>query len=272
MYGLIGYPLGSSFSASWFGERGVDYRNFELSSIDQLPLLLSSEPRLRGFNVTSPFKEAVLGYLDYLDPVAAAVGAVNCVVRTDALSQTPGEATCLIGYNTDAPALRDVLGAFVDGHRSGRCCVEPARDSAVPVSALILGTGGAAKAAAWALSEMGVGFKMVSRTSGDMTYDSLTPAIISSRHLIINATPVGSYALSDELPPLPYDALTSSHMLFDMIYNPSETLFLRTGRERGAHTCNGLSMLVRQAELSRDIWACASAGAFGACQHVAAIR
>ncbi len=229
MYGLVGYPLEGSFSAAWFGERGVDYRNFEIRSIEELPALLASESELSGFNVTSPYKESVMRYLDELDPVAATVGAVNCVVRGRHLA----------GYNTDAPALRDVLRIHVEQ---------------VKTTALILGTGGGAKAAAWALGELGMGYKMVSRTAGDMTYDALTPDIVSSHRLIINATPVGSYALAGECPPLPYEALTPEHLLFDMIYNPAETPFLRAGRERGARTMNGLEMLVRQAEMSCEVW------------------
>lgn len=228
LYGLIGCPLAGSFSAAWFGERGVDYRNFELQNIDELTALLTSEPELRGFNVTSPYKETVMRYLDELDPVAEAVGAVNCVVRGQRL----------IGFNTDALALRDIFSSFSNDN----------------TEVLILGSGGGAKAAAWALGELGLGYTIVSRTAGDITYDALTPEIISSHRLIINATPVGSYALADERPPLPYDALTPEHLLFDMIYNPAETPFLRAGREHGARTMNGLEMLVRQAELSCKVW------------------
>jgi shikimate dehydrogenase len=233
MFGLVGYPLGGSFSSAWFGARGVDYRNFELPSIDLLPALLASEPSLVGFNVTSPYKESVIAYLDELDPVAAAVGAVNCVVRA--------RTGRLSGSNTDAPALRDIFSEMFN-------------EVVTPPKALILGTGGAAKAAAWALGELGVEYKMVSRTAGDMTYGELAPAIIADHRLIVNATPVGSYALAGARPDIPYGALTPEHTLFDMIYNPAETLFLRAGRERGAQTFNGLAMLERQAELSCKVW------------------
>ncbi len=228
MYGLVGRMLGGSFSAAWFGERGVDYRNFELDDISELPALLYAHPGLRGFNVTHPYKDAVLRYIDTLDPIAAAVGAVNCV----AVRAERGTSRRLAGYNTDALALREVLAGVALGGGA----------------ALILGSGGAAKAAAWALKELGVDFLMVSRTAGDIRFSDLTPDIIAGHRLIINATPVG------ERPPLPYDSVSSGHVLFDMIYNPAETPFLRAGRELGAHTENGLGMLVRQAELSCEVW------------------
>lgn len=264
MYGLIGNPLGGSFSAAWFGQRGIDYRNFELSTIDELLALLTEHPDLKGFNVTSPFKEDILRYLDDIDPVAAAVGAVNCVAVCDD--------RCLIGYNTDAPALKEILGAglaelYVDADGGDfasdaprrrereynfRRCDKKSIAELVP-RVIILGTGGAAKAAAWALNELGVDFMTVSRNRPP-TYSDITADIIASYRLIVNATPVGSYGLADKRPPIPYDALTSRHLLFDMVYNPAETLFLRSGRERGTHTLNGLGMLMRQAELSKEIW------------------
>lgn len=232
MYGLIGKPLGGSFSAQWFGRRGVDYRNFELDSIAELPELLLEHPSLRGFNVTSPYKESVLPFLDSLSPTAEAVGAVNCVSV---------EYNALIGHNTDALALKELLAEY----------------NASP--ALILGTGGAARAAMWALGQLGIGYAVVSRKSTEnrpsqiVTYDSLTHFTITSHPLIINATPVGMPG-QPGLPAIPYDALGKEHLLFDMIYNPARTEFLREGQLRGARTLNGLPMLIRQAELSAQVW------------------
>lgn len=224
MYGLIGRSLGGSLSARIFAEWGFDYRNFELSSIEELPALLSSEPSLSGFNVTAPYKIEVLKYLDSIDPVAEAVGAVNCVVR---------EGDYLKGYNTDALALREIFGETT---------VPPNVIQSDGCGAIILGTGGAARAARWALAQHGIEATMVSR-GGGITYSDLTPSVIADHTLIINATPAGE-------PSIPYDALTPAHTLFDMTYNPAETPFLRHGREAGAHTINGLGMLHRQAELS----------------------
>ncbi len=231
MYGLVGRDLSGSASAAWFADRGIDYRNFELADISELPELLIQHPDLQGFNVTSPYKEAVMPFLDSLDPVAAEVGAVNCVVRTSVER--------LVGHNTDAPALKDEFAEFIGGRS---------------IKALVLGTGGAAKAAAWALDALNVDFMTVSRTAGDMAYANMTPEIIGTHHLIINATPLGMGQLMGEKPPIIYHALTPQHLLFDMVYNPPQTPFLVAGLDYKAQIRNGWGMLVRQAEMSRKIW------------------
>lgn len=239
-YGLIGYPLGHSFSADYFNAKferehitGVTYENFPLHDITGFPALIADRPRLRGFNVTIPYKERIIGFLDRLDPAAAQIGAVNCVVV--------GDGATLTGYNTDAPAFRCEVLDLIGDERP---------------RALILGTGGASKAVAYTLQTLGVDYATISRTSGcgSYTYHELTPEIISDRRLIINATPLGMYPDVDVSPPIPYDALTPEHRLFDLIYNPLQTTFMQEGLRRGAKTVNGYGMLVGQAELSWKIW------------------
>lgn len=231
-FGLIGHPLSHSFSKTYFTEKfereGLDceYENYDIEDI-----ALVRDVDLSGFNVTSPYKEAIIPYLDELDPIAAEVGAVNTVkVLPDGR---------LIGYNTD------VIG-FLSSLR------------AVPViaGALILGTGGASKAVQYALRQLGIRYSIVSRSigKGDYQYEELTPEVIQSHLLIVNATPVGMAPNINEAPNLPYDAITPQHILIDLIYNPEETLFLRNGKEHGATTINGLIMLHAQAEASWEIW------------------
>lgn len=233
-YALIGHPLGHSFSKAYFTKKfereGIDgcYENFDLADLEQLPSLLQQHPDLRGFNVTIPYKEAILPYLDEIDPVALEVGAVNTVkVLTDGK---------LIGYNTDVLGINSSLFTL---H-----------------SSLILGTGGASKAVQFVLRKNNIPYKTVSRSKekGDLTYQELTPEIIQSHLLIINATPVGMAPNIEEAPDIPYEAISAQHTLFDLIYNPEETLFLRYGREQGALTINGLAMLHAQAEASWKIW------------------
>ena len=232
-YGLVGHPLGHSFSKAYFTEKfekerlDCCYQNFDLQDIATLPKLLEQYPDLRGFNVTVPYKETIIPYLDELDTITAKVGAVNTVkILPD------GQ---LKGFNTD-----------VTGYEKYE----------VAAPALILGSGGASKAVQYALEKNKVIFHIVSRDvlRGDYTYDLLTPDVIREHRLIVNATPVGMFPKMDEAPLIPYDALTSNHVLIDLIYNPEETLFLRKGRERGAVTFNGLRMLYAQAEAAWTIW------------------
>lgn len=243
-YGLIGFPLGHSRSAAYFAEKFVReriadcrYDLFELRSIGELPQLLERIPELRGFNVTIPYKRQILPFLDDLSEEARRIGAVNCVRRRD-----DGR---LVGYNTDATGLMLSLRNFLAG--------------ASPERALVLGTGGASEAVRFVLERMGIGCDRVSRTArrGDERiygYKELTPAIVASHRLIINASPVGMFPRTDEAPALPYGALTPHHLLFDLIYNPERTLFLERGARQGARTCNGMEMFVRQAERSWEIW------------------
>lgn len=230
--GLIGHPLSHSFSKAYFTEKfereglECEYENYDIDDI-----ALVRDVDLTGFNVTSPYKEAIIPYLDELDPIAAEVGAVNTVkVLPDGR---------LIGFNTDVIGFAEtVFGAELQK------------------TALILGTGGASKAVQYALRQLDIRYSIVSRSigKGDYQYEELTPEIIQSHLLIVNATPVGMAPNINEAPNLPYDAITPQHTLIDLIYNPEETLFLRNGKERGATTINGLTMLHAQAEASWEIW------------------
>ena len=240
-YGLIGHPLGHSFSKDYFNAKfekeGLDceYQNYDLEDVALIRQLVSDHPQLQGLNITIPYKEAIIPYLDELDPISIEVGAVNTVkVLNDGK---------LIGYNTDIIGLNSSLFTL---HSS--LFTSP--------SSLILGTGGASKAVQYVLRKNRIPFHLVSRNAkkGDFTYQDLTHDIVQSHLLIINATPVGMSPHADEAPDLPYGAITSQHTLFDLIYNPEETLFLKHGREQGAVTINGLTMLHAQAEASWKIW------------------
>jgi shikimate dehydrogenase len=241
-FGLVGRSLHHSFSQTYFTQKFYSlglgdhhYELFEMDSIQQLPTLLATHPDIRGLNVTVPYKEVVLPYLDELAPSAARVGAVNVIERT-----AEGQ---LIGHNTDYIGFRNSLQPFF-----------PLRGEAA--RALILGNGGAARAVEVALRELDIPHWFVTRHPLDagLTYDDLTPQVLAAHLLIINATPVGTFPDVDECPRLPYQALSSQHYLFDLVYNPTETLFLAKGREAGAHTKNGFEMLCLQAEAAWDIW------------------
>lgn len=234
-FGLIGYPLEHSFSAGWFRERfagagitDAEYLNFPLKDIDGFKAL-AGDGNICGLNVTAPYKESVIPFLDGLSEDAAAIGAVNCIVRENGR---------LKGYNTDWQGFRYSLERLTGKDRP---------------SALILGSGGAAKAAAYALRSMGIEHKTVfssRRDEGFLKYGDLDKDMIGSHRLIINATPLGTYPATDGMPPLPYGLLGPEHYLFDMVYNPAVTRFLEEGRKRGCAVVNGLDMLHRQAELS----------------------
>ena len=239
-YGLIGYPLGHSFSARYFADKfareGIAdcrYDLYELKTIEELPALLEAQPELRGSNVTIPYKQQIIPYLDDLSPETRMIGAVNCVRC---------EGRRLTGYNTDVTGLRASLETFLGGER--------------PERALVLGTGGASQAVQYVLAQMEIPFDLVSRNpaTGNYTYDEVSDEVIGSHRLIINASPVGMHPNVEEAPRIPYAFVTPSHYLFDLIYNPAETLFLQYGAQRGAHTCNGLDMLVGQAEAAWAIW------------------
>ena len=250
LFGLIGYPLSHSFSRKYFsakfqreGLSGYDYRLFPIASIEELPGLLQAHPQLRGLNVTIPYKEQVLPFLDGIDPQAKAVGAVNTIRRAgDRLS----------GHNSDVYGFSRSLQDFLQA--AGR--------SPGGLQALILGTGGAAKAVRVALTGLGVPYALVSRSAqrGSFTYRDLNPGVLADHQLVINTTPLGMAPAIDSLPPLPYDSLTSKHMLFDLVYNPEETAFLREGKIRGCAVNNGLEMLYLQAEKSWEIWQGEAAG------------
>jgi shikimate dehydrogenase len=237
-YGIIGYPLGHSFSPAYFADKfqqeGIDaaYKAYPLPDITAFPQLLQMYPSLRGLNVTIPHKQAVIPYLNQLDDVARSIGAVNCIDICNGIVK---------GYNTDAAGFELSLLPLL---------------SADHTHALILGTGGASLAVAYVLGKLDIDFRYVSRSGGQghYTYNALTTDIIQQHKLIINTTPVGMYPDVSALPALPYEAIGASHLLYDLIYNPGETAFLAAGKQRGAAVKNGLEMLQLQAEASWSIW------------------
>lgn len=238
LFGLIGMPLAQSFSKKYFTEKfekeGIAdsmYELFPLEEIHQLSDLLLRHSNLEGLNVTIPYKEQVLPYLHAIDEEAKAIGACNCIKIKDGK---------LTGFNTDAPAFRESLLQQLQPHHN---------------KALVLGTGGAAKAVVHVLRGLGIPFTYVSRSSGSgLVYEELSQEIMEEYPLIINTTPLGSFPKMDTAPAIPYEYLTERHYLYDLVYNPAKTLFLQQGEERGATIKNGYEMLVGQAELSWKIW------------------
>ena len=242
-YGLIGYPLGHSFSISYFNQRFQDenidavYENYEIPSIDALPEVLSSNPELKGLNVTIPYKEKILPFLDSIAPEARAIGAVN-VVRIS----HRGNNTVLKGYNSDVICFTK--------------SIEPMLDKKWHKKSLILGTGGASKAIDYGLRHLGLETVFVSRYERPNTiqYKDITPEVIKEYNVVINCTPVGMYPKTEYCPELPYEAMDSHTILYDLIYNPDETLFMKRGAEYGANVKNGLEMLLLQAFASWEFW------------------
>lgn len=242
LYGIIGKPLGHSFSRKYFTEffertgRDASYEPFELSDIAEFPALIAAHPNLVGLNVTLPYKQAVIPYLDALDATATAIGAVNVIKVTH-----DEDITRLTGYNTD------VIGFG----RSIRPLLEPRH-----TEALILGTGGASKAVDYGLKQFGIRTVFVSRTpqEGQLGYADLTPDIISRYCLIVNATPLGTFPDTGRCADIPYTSLDERHLCFDLVYNPEESLFLQKARQQGATTKNGLEMLHLQADAAWEIW------------------
>lgn len=241
-YGIIGHPLGHSFSKNYFNEKfhdeGIDaeYINFDIQNIGNLPEVLATNPELKGLNVTIPYKEKVLSYLDYISVEARAIGAVN-VIRVE----HKGNNVLLKGYNSDVigftRSIEPILEKF---HRK----------------ALVLGTGGASKAVSYGLRSLGLETVLVSRFErpGTIQYEDITPDVVREYKVIVNCTPCGMYPNYEECPELPYEALDSHNLLYDLIYNPDETLFMKKGREQGALTKNGIEMLLLQAFASWDFW------------------
>lgn len=239
-FGLIGRTLSHSFSAKYFAQKfereglsDCEYGLYELPYIECVKDFLAT-PDLVGFNVTIPYKQQIIPYLDGLSEEAQRVGAVNCVKRLADGS--------LVGYNTDVEGVRVSLDKLLAGER-----VE---------CALLLGTGGAAQAVEYVLRERGIAYKRVSRQrgKGDMVYEELSQEVLSQHHLIINASPVGMYPATEQAPNIPYAMLGPSHYLFDLVYNPPLTRFLAEGQSRGAHILSGLDMLYAQAEKAWEIW------------------
>lgn len=241
-YGLIGYPLGHSFSISYFNEKfanegiNAQYINFEIPSIDNFLEVIESNPELKGLNVTIPYKEQVIEYLDLLSPEAKAIGAVNVIKISH-----KGEKTILKGYNSDVIGFTRSIEPLLERHHK---------------KALILGTGGASKAVNYGLKSLGLETLFVSRTKkeGVITYDEVTPDVIREYNVIINCTPLGMYPKVETCPPLPYEAMDSHNLLYDLLYNPDETLFMEKGRKQRAVVKNGLEMLLLQAFASWQFW------------------
>ena len=242
-YGLIGFPLGHSFSISYFNQRfqdeGIDavYENYEIPNIDALAEILDSNPELKGLNVTIPYKEKVVPFLDSISPEARAIGAVNVIRVTHR-----GNKTELKGFNSD------VIG-FTKS-------IEPMLDKKWHQKALILGTGGASKAIDYGLRSLGLETVFVSRYERPNTiqYKTITPEIVKEYNVIVNCTPLGTYPKTEECPDLPYEAMDSHTILYDLIYNPDETLFMKRGAQYGANVKNGLEMLLLQAFASWEFW------------------
>lgn len=244
-YGLIGYPLGHSFSRKFFTEKfqaeGTDaeYLNFEIPEATMLLDVVRNNPELCGLNCTIPHKQAIIPMLDEMSDEARRIGAVN-VIRITRKKGKNGDFH-LKGFNSD------IIG-FMD---SMRPLLKPCHKKA-----LVLGTGGASKAICVGLDKLGIEWKYVSRrpTEGQFTYDDLTPAIIQEYPVIVNCSPVGMYPKVDDCPTLPYEAMTSQNLLFDLVYNPLETCFMKRGAEHGATVKNGLEMLHLQALASWEFW------------------
>jgi shikimate dehydrogenase len=240
LFGLIGYPLAQSFSKRYFtgkfekeGLTDCSFENFSIPAIEDFPGLLKDHPSLEGIAVTIPYKQLVLKYVHDVTGIPAGLYACNCIrIRTGRL----------YGYNTDHIGFERSLAPLLQPHQQ---------------HALLLGNGGATAAAAYALRNLGIDYKIVSRRLHDgasLTYNDIDKRIIDTHTLIINTTPLGMYPDISSLPDLPYDLLTPRHLLFDMVYNPEKTAFLQKGEERGAAIKNGYEMLVLQAEENWKIW------------------
>jgi shikimate dehydrogenase len=238
-FGLIGYPLSHSFSKKYFTEKfseeGINNCNYELypiASINEFPLLLKDVAGLEGINVTIPYKEEVLPYLHHQSAAVKEIGACNCIKIKD------GELT---GYNTDVLGFRQSIEPFLQPHHQ---------------QALVLGTGGAAKAVVWVLKQLDIGYRYVSRKKSDniLRYEDLDETIMQQYQIVINTTPLGMQPNVHDKPSLPYQYLTNHHLCYDLVYNPAKTAFLQLAEEQGAAIKNGGDMLVIQAEESWKIW------------------
>jgi|TARA_B110000014_G_C20109674_1_gene584323 shikimate dehydrogenase len=238
-FGLIGKNISYSFSQKYFSNKfkkeGLDnyiYLNFDINSISQITNILKKNSSIKGLNVTIPYKESVIPFLDKLSNKAKNIGAVNTIRYTK-----KGE---LKGYNTDEYGFRNSLLPHLKAHHK---------------KALVLGTGGASKAIAYALEKLHIEYSYVSRNKNtNYTYNTLTTEIIKEHHIIINCTPLGTFPEIEEYPNIPYDGISNEHLLYDLIYNPKETTFLKKGKKQGAQIINGIKMLELQAEKAWRIW------------------
>lgn len=242
-YGLIGYPLGHSFSKSYFkkkfeNEGIVDavYDNYAIEDVDQFEDLYKNDPDLKGLNVTIPYKETIIPHLDVLSAGAREIQAVNTIC----LCTKTGKFV-KVGHNTDITGFRKSLEEQLDD---------------MPDKAMVLGTGGSSKAVTFVLEEMEAEVVKVSSSgkSGAISYDQISPELISGCKLIVNTTPLGMHPETDAYPPIPYEYLGKDHLLFDLVYNPEVTRFMQNGLDRGARVVNGYDMLVYQAEAAWEIW------------------
>ena len=239
-YGLIGHPLTHSFSKKFFTEKfekeqlnDCQYDLYDISSINELSTILKNNPELRGLNVTIPYKEIVMGVLDELDEDAKKIGAVNTIKV---------EKNKLIGYNTDYFGFKQSLKPFLEISQE---------------RALILGTGGASKAVYHALTSLNINCLFVSRNpknENEISYEDVNEYVIRNHQIIVNTTPVGTYPNINEKPNIDYTQITAKHLLYDLVYNPTETQFLKEGKQQGAIVLNGLQMLQLQAEKAWEIW------------------
>lgn len=244
LFGLVGFPLDHSFSKDFFNRKfekekiDAQYVNFEIRHIEELRAIIHNHPTLCGLNVTRPYKESIVSLLDAIDDEARAIGAVNVVK----IFRQPDGSVSLKGYNSDCAGFADSIRPMLDIERH--------------TAALVLGTGGAAKAVVHALRSMGIDTLSVARRQlpDCITYDDLTPDIVGRRRVIVNATPLGTHPHPDACPPIPYEAITAAHVCHDLVYNPATTLFMRRAAERGAAVKNGLEMLTIQALISWNIW------------------
>ncbi|HLG35142.1 MAG TPA: shikimate dehydrogenase [Bacteroidia bacterium] len=247
-FGLIGYPLSHSFSQQYFIEKferenitDCEFKNFPLENINDFPVLLKNNPSLCGLSVTIPHKQSVRRFLDDVDDVARKVGAVNCIKIN---RKSENGKWKLLGFNTDVYGFEKSLVPLLKTHHE---------------RALILGTGGAAQAVARALINLNIDFLFLTRENHPKqlnrhSYSLVHDGYLMEHLIIINATPAGMFPNSNECPPIPYEYLTPQHLLYDLVYNPEETLFLRKGKEKGVLTKNGLEMLQLQAEKAWEIW------------------
>lgn len=248
-FGLIGYPLSHSFSQKYFTEKfeklgleGYCYDLLPIDNIDAFSKLINDNPNLVGLNVTIPYKEAVIPFLDELNETAKTVGAVNTIHLIPSPS-SKGEGRKLIGYNSDVIGFAQSLKPLLHPHHE---------------RALILGTGGAAKAVAYVLKGLGIQYYFVSREAKNipncLTYADLNEAVFNACKLVVNTSPVGMYPTIEDAPALPYQYFTNRHLAYDLVYNPTETKFMQLAAKQGAHVVNGLNMLHFQAEAAWKIW------------------
>lgn len=242
-FGLIGYPLGHSFSRDYFSQKfreehigNAVYDNYPITNVEEFTPLYKNDPELAGLNVTIPYKESIIPYLDVLSEDAREIGAVNTIclcTKTGRLVK--------VGHNTDAVGFRKSLKESLED---------------MPDNAIVLGTGGSSKAVVHVLRQMRVKVTLVSRIQKEnaISYGELTPKMVRNARLIVNTTPLGMHPNVDSFPDIPYDALTPEHLLFDLVYNPVVTQFMKRGRAHAASAVNGYKMLVYQAESAWEIW------------------